>query len=84
MSDKIYPIENRARTKTTSAIIAIEAFNGNKYTLMVDTRKDIIGLSRKDKQLGVTAKAFVLISQLVTSVEEQLNSAKEGDTKNDS
>ena len=63
-------IMNLPKEKVTSAIIIIKSIAGKKYTLILDLKKDKIGLSRFDKESNHKFISFVKISTMIGTIEK--------------
>ena len=64
--------------KNTSSIITIESIEGKKYSLVLNTKSDMIGLSRKDKTLNIRFTSFTKISTMIEHIENQIRERVKG------
>lgn len=59
------------KKKLTNSIIQIESIDGKKYTVIIDTKKDRLGLSYHAKKLKVKFYSFTHISAMITGIRDQ-------------
>ncbi len=65
-------IENMPINKIVSAFVVIATINHKKYNLVINLKKDMLGLSYKENKIKMKFTSFISISSLIENIEHQI------------